>query len=371
MTCQPGVILRDLYQFLAAHHCSLPNMGVINKQTVAGAIATGTHGSGLRHQSLSAAIIKMNIMLADGSILEINQQSELNGLSLWDAATISLGWLGIATEITFRTEPLFYLQSEEETVSFNDYLEGMDEFARQYEYFKAWWFPHTDKVCLFKINRVSEELYRHRHSEACYSDEQKRRDREMDDQTSPMFVKSHVNPAMIPEINEHCLNYYFTPRKKIGTSFDILVHDETVPMIVSEYALPLENNRHKQALISFHDKLESSDTRLHFPVDLRYTAAETSWLSSSYDCDSFQIGICVREYYQPDIPEQMTLFFHVMDQHNARPHWGKLFDAPAHAFEQLFPRFDDFKKVKRWLDPGNTFTNNYLDAWFQHDNNTR
>jgi L-gulonolactone oxidase len=367
VTCQSGLVLKDLYTFLFANNLSLSNFGVINKQTVAGAIATGTHGSGIQHQSLSAEILKLKLILADGSILEINKNSEINGLNLWEAASLSLGLLGIVTEITLQVEPLFYLKSEEDVISFEDYIECMDRFANQYEYFKAWWFPHTDKVYLFKASRVGKDIYFNRKNEQKYSNEQRKREREMDSLTSPMFIASNVSPEKIPEINQYCLDYYFTPRKRIGTSFDILIHDETVPMIVSEYTLPLTKGIHKQALIALHNKMETSNIKLHFPVDLRYTASESTWLSPAYNSESFHIGLCVREYYKQCIPKQMKLFFETMNRYNARPHWGKLFDLSGTQLNNLYPRLQDFKKVKRMLDPCNIFSNEHLDQWFAND----
>lgn len=368
VTCQGGMFLHELYAVLKQNNLSLSDFGVINKQTVAGALATGTHGSGLKHKSLSAGIEKLRMITASGEILEVSRETEIEisgkKLNLWEAASVSLGMLGIVSEVTLRCDPLFYLNSEESVVDFNVYTECMDDYAKRYEYFKAWWFPHTDKVYLFKAGRVGEEVYNDRKNLEIYSEEQRKLDKEIDGITAPMFIKSNKDNSLIPGINKYALEHFFTPRTRIGNGFEILVHDETVPMIVSEYGLSMENDNHKKALIAFRKKLENSDHKIHFPVDLRYTAAENSWLSPSYGRDTFYIGMCVREYRKKEIPASMKLFFDVMKKFSARPNWGKLSDCTAETLRKNYPRLNDFISVKNKLDIGNVFGNEWVEKLF-------
>lgn len=368
ISCQGGMYLHELYSVLKENKLSLPNFGVINKQTVAGALATGTHGSGLKHRSLSAEVENLRIITASGQVFEIKRDAVVRigekKLNLWDAASISLGMLGIVTEVTFRCEPLFYLKSEESVIEFDEFIECMDDYAGRYEYFKAWWFPHTNKVYLFKTERIGEEHYNEKTRLEKYTNEQKMRDLEIDALTAPMFVKSNDDPSLIPEINKHCLDYFFTPRTRIGDSFEILVHDETVPMVVSEYGLPVLDNSHKKALKEFRDTLEHSDKKIHFPVDLRYTGAESSWLSPSYNQDTFYIGMCVREYREKKVHPSMQLFFDVLKKYNARPNWGKLSDLSKTALEKKYPRMNDFRELRNSMDPNGVFQNGFIKTVF-------
>jgi L-gulonolactone oxidase len=368
ITCQGGMYLHELYAVLKENNLSLPNFGVINKQTIAGALATGTHGSGLSHKSLSAQIEHLRIITASGDVLEINRdtvwwigEKEVN---LWDAASISLGMLGIVTAVTFKCEPLFYLRSEESVIAFDEYIASMDDFARRYEYFKAWWFPHTDKVYLFKAERIEEEQYKQKNKLERYTIEQKMRDREIDEITSSLFKKCNIDPSLTPLINNYCLKYYFTPRTRIGASFEILVHDETVPMVVSEYGLPVAHNSHKIALQELRDALERSAHKIHYPVDLRYAGAESSWLSPAYDQDTFYIGMCVREYRKKEVHPSMQLFFDVMKKYNARPNWGKLSDLSATALEKRYPAMNDFRELRNSMDPDGVFLNEFVGRVF-------
>jgi FAD/FMN-containing dehydrogenase len=371
VTTQGGIYLYELYATLKQNRLSLPNFGVINKQTLAGALATGTHGSGLKHKSISAAIERMKILTASGEIIEINRDSILNTahgkLNLWEAASISLGMLGIVMEVTLKCEPLFYLKSEEFIIDFDEYLEKMDTYAARYEYFKAWWFPHTGEVYIFNSERVDEETYRNKAKLEKYSALQKQRDKEIDEITSPLFIESNEDNSLIPQINKYALDHFFTPRTRIGDSFEILVHDETVPMIVSEYGISMENDHHKRALKEFRDALESSGLKVHFPVDLRYTGAEASWLSSSYNHDTFYIGVCIREYRKKEIPASMILFFDIMKKYHAVPNWGKLSDLTKAELKEKYPRLMDFIEVKNHFDPNGIFENEFTERIFRVD----
>ncbi|REC62118.1 hypothetical protein DRF65_12295 [Chryseobacterium pennae] len=368
VTCQGGMYLYDLYDVLISNKLSFPDFGVINKQTVAGALAAGTHGSSLMHKSLSAQIEKLRIITASGDPVEITRETKWKiddeEFNLWEAASFSLGSFGIVTEVTLKCDPIFYLKSEESVIDFDEYLKCMDDYAKRYEYFKAWWFPHTDKVYLFKAERIEEEQYHKKEQWIKYTEEQRKRDLQIDKLTSPLFIKSNDDSSLIPEINSFCLDYFFTPRTRIGNCFEILVHDETVPMVVSEYGLSMLDDNHKKALKKFRDILEQSQHKLHFPVDLRYTGAENSYLSPAYKQDTFYIGMCIREYGEEKIHPSMQLFFDVMKKYTACPSWGKLSDLSKSTCEKGFPGFENFKKLRNIIDPDRIFLNVFFEGIF-------
>jgi FAD/FMN-containing dehydrogenase len=363
---QGGIKLKELYETLSQNNLALPNYGVINKQSLAGALATGTHGSGKNIRSLSANIRSLKLILANGNICEIDRDSKIiidgESFNLWQAASISLGMLGVVSEVVMECVPQYSLKSEELQISFEEYVDSANLLANNFEYFKAWWFPHTGKVHLFKTQLLDESDVIESQKEIRYSEAQKKRDSELDAFSGPLFEQSLHQMDMIPEINQRCLDDFFSSRIKVDTAVNILVHDETVPMIVSEFAVPIGD--HLKALVAFKKALENEELYLHFPVDLRFSAAEESWLSPAFQQDVFYIGICIRAYKKKEIPKVMKLFFGIMNEYKARPNWGKLFDADQLKFVELYPKWEDFRKLKKELDPKDVFLNDDLKQWF-------
>ncbi len=366
VTAQGGITLKDLYTHLKKNNLALPNYGVINKQTLAGAIATGTHGSGLNLKSLSASVHSMKMIKADGTTLSISKNSSIQinseKLSLLDFTNLSLGLLGIVTEITLECEPMYYVRSEEKVVDLDFYLRHLYFWNRKYDFLKAWWFPHTDKAYVYLSSRITKEEYEARKDES-YSTDQTKKDAEIDKKLSPLFKKSLKDTSLIQKINQDALDTYFTDRIKYGTSMDMLVHEETVPMVVSEYAITLENEQHLKALKEWKMYVDRKP-QLHFPVDLRFTAQEDSFLSTSYGEPVFHIGICVREHQGKEIPEVMQAFIRIMKKYDARPNWGKISDTSKKYLERNFPGYEKFKFLRQQFDPEKRFMNEITEQWF-------
>lgn len=366
VTVQGGTTLKELYAHLKKNNLSLPNYGVINKQTIAGAIATGTHGSGINLKSLSASVHSMKMIKADGTTLSVSKNSsvQINNekLSLIDFTNLSLGLLGIVTEITLQCEPMYYVRSEEKVMDLDEYLDSLNSWHRKYDFLKAWWFPHTDKAYVYLSERITKEAYDARKDEK-YTADQKKKDGEIDKKLSPLFKKSLHDASLIPKINKDALETYFTDRIKYGTSMDMLVHEETVPMIVSEFALTLEHDQHLKALKELKTFIDKNP-QLHFPVDLRFTAQEDSFLSTSYSEPVFHIGMCVREHQGKEIPEVMQNFIRIMKKYEARPNWGKISDASKKYLERNFKGYEKFKFIREQFDPEKRFMNEITEEWF-------
>src|SRR5690606_36121913 len=144
VTVQGGVTLKELYQFLKENNLALPNYGVINQQTIAGALSTGTHGSGLNYKSISSNIYMVKLIKYNRSeqIIDRNTKIKIESkeYSLIQALGVSLGLLGIIAEVTLECIPQYYIQSEEKVVSFDEYLSQQMIWAKSYDYFKGWWF---------------------------------------------------------------------------------------------------------------------------------------------------------------------------------------------------------------------------------------
>src|SRR5260221_9266146 len=152
VTAEAGIRLDALNEALAARGLALGVIGSIARQSIAGAISTGTHGSGPRHGSLSSLVCGLRLMLADGSARDLAP-----GDDLFDAARVSLGALGVITRVTLRCEPAFRLEELAAPLPFDEAVRRIPELARDEAYVKLWWLPHTDAMQVYRYRRTEAD----------------------------------------------------------------------------------------------------------------------------------------------------------------------------------------------------------------------
>ena len=153
-----GTPLHQLNDALAALGLALPNLGDIDRQTISGALGTGTHGTGARFRGLADAVRAVRIVLADGSVHDCDAG---NDPDLFEAARISLGALGIITELTLQCVPAFLLQAREDPGTLSATLADLDLLVDGTDHFEFYWFPHTDRVLTKRNTRLPVEAGEH------------------------------------------------------------------------------------------------------------------------------------------------------------------------------------------------------------------
>lgn len=126
--------------------------GVIGIQSLAGAIGTGTHGQGMKQATLGDTIQKLKVITASGEILNLDRNHEHFGAFL-----MHYGSLGVVIEVTFRTVPMEILTCKKITTNFDTLCSIFTEMNEKSSYAKAWWFPESDDVHIWDVNKASEE----------------------------------------------------------------------------------------------------------------------------------------------------------------------------------------------------------------------
>ncbi len=193
VTVRAGTTLREMNAALERLGLSLHNMGDIQEQTVAGAISTGTHGTGGQRASLSAQVSGLELVTGDGTLLTADATENADVL---DVARVGLGALGVLTSVTFDVEPLFVLEAVEAPMRWDEALASFDAMAEENHHFEMYWFPHTDRLLTKRNNRTIDEAEPLSRSRAWFEDE---------------FLSNRVfgwanrlgnaRPKMIPRIN--------------------------------------------------------------------------------------------------------------------------------------------------------------------------
>jgi L-gulono-1,4-lactone dehydrogenase len=350
-TVEAGCPLRVLNVALLSHGLTLANMGDIQVQTVAGAIQTGTHGTGRDVGGMAAQVAGLELVLADGTIVTCGVSPGADAPpGLFDAARVGLGALGVVTAVTFRVVPAFLLEALEEPMRWSEVISRLDELTSANEHFEFYWFPHTEG-CLTKRNNRSagppRPLGRLRYL--------------LDDEflSNTVFGVTcrlgHAVPAVITTVNG-AAGKALGSRRYVDAPYKVFTSPRRVRFKEQEYAIPRESLA--DVLAEIRALFGRRDWRISFPIEVRVTPGDDPWLSTAYGRDSAYIAIHVFhasahwEYFR-DVEAVMTAA-------GGRPHWGKMHTRGADYLRRAYPRFGDFVELRDELDPDRRFGNAYL-----------
>ena len=348
VTVGAGTRLADLNLALAGYGLALPNLGDIDRQTIAGALATGTHGSGDRLGGLATQVRGLTLVAGDGSILRC---SATENADLLAAAAVGLGALGIVVEVTLQCVPTFLLRAEEGTATLPEMLEQWPTWTADNDHVDLHWFPHTDWVLTKRNNRVDGPP-------APLSGWR----RLVDDELLSNGLLGLINeigtrrPAWQPRINE-LAGQSLTPRTFTDHSAAVFVSPRRVRFVECEYAIPRASL--VPVITELRRWIDTSDERIGIPIEIRSAAADDLWLSTGHQRESAYVA--VHHYWRKDPRRFFAAFEAIVAEHDGRPHWGKMHTLDADRLRTLYPRFDDFLAVRDRLDPARVFANQYLE----------
>lgn len=348
-----GTPLHVLNPALAGIGLALPNLGDIDRQSIAGAISTGTHGTGALRHGIAAAVTGLTIVTADGSVIECSREHDPG---VFHAGRVSLGALGVITEVELACVPAFRLHAAEQGADIHEVLGGVEDLIAGNDHVDIHWFPHTDR-CLVKCNnevtvpppgRAGRPLPGWREA--------------LDDRLLSNTVYERLNrlatrrPTLVPRLNQISARA-LGARQFTDHSWRVFCSPREVRFTESEYALPRAALR--PVMESLMAWIDAEREPLPFPVELRFAAADDVWLSTGHARDNAYVA--VHQFHRMDNTRAFAAFEAIVREHAGRPHWGKLHTRTAVELRELYPRFDDFLAVRDRLDPHRTFANDYLD----------
>ncbi|GAA2385841.1 D-arabinono-1,4-lactone oxidase [Dactylosporangium salmoneum] len=348
VTVQAGMTLKVLNATLAAHGLAMPNLGDIDAQTISGALSTGTHGTGAGYGCLSTFIAGLTLVTADGRELSC---SATDNPDLFNAARVNIGALGVLSTVTLRCVPAFTLRADERPATLADVWAGLAEHVGQNDHFEFYWFPYTDRVQMKRNNRVP----------AADSPLPGWR-RWLDDDflSNSVFgaacALGKAFPATVPPISRISARA-LSARTYTAASHEVFCTPRRVRFVEMEYGLPREALR--EAFDGLRAIVDSSPTKIQFPVEVRFTAADDIWLSHGHGRDNAYIAI--HQYAGAPFEEYFRRFEALTTPLGGRPHWGKMNFRTAESLAQAYPRFADFTALRDKLDPHRLFANAYTE----------
>ena len=337
---EAGISLHRLSRELHFHGLALPNLGDIDAQSLAGAISTGTHGTGAWLPNVSAQVEAVELVLADGS------ERTLGGGDLLRAARVALGALGVVVAVTLRCVPSFKLRGVDRPERLEDVLASLDERARA-DHFEFWTFPHSPLALTRTNTRTDAERKIPGRPREWLEDVL------MDNHAFALLNRIGRRwPRAIPAINRGA-SRAASRRERVDWSFRIFASPRLVRFTEMEYAVPRAAGpdavRGAREILARHP--------VSFPVEFRLVAADDALLSPAYGRDSAYVAVHVFEGMAWEAPFREVEA--LMSSLGGRPHWGKWSFLDATELAPRYPEWEAFQAARTELDPGGTFEN----AW--------
>ena len=348
VTVQAGMVLRRLNALLAGLGLGLTNMGDVDVQTVAGALSTGTHGTGRDSAALATQVVGLELVLADGSVLTCSADEHPD---VFAVARVGLGALGIVTAVTLQVEPAFLLTADERTLPLDDVLRDLDLHVAQNEHFEAYWFPHTEVALTKRNNRTAGPAAPVPRLRALLEDEVL---------SNGLFGATcrlgRAVPSAIPRINRLVAGAA-SARTYSDAAPAVFTSTRRVRFYEMEHAVPRAEL--PAVMAELRTLPEKLGQRISFPVEVRFAPADDVALSTASDRDSAYVAVHV--FRGTDSRRYFDAVQALMGAVGGRPHWGKLHTLGAGELRERYPRFEEFLAVRDRLDPQRRFTNPYLD----------
>jgi len=326
VTIGAGTRINEVGTALRGLGYSLRNQGDIDSQAVAGAFTTGTHGTGLTLGCLATQIAALRIVKADGSVLVVDGSDT----DLLQAARVTLGALGVISEVTLQVSDAYNLHEHVWRDDFETCMQRHDELAAKHRHFGFFWCPVPE----------SRHLY-------CLADTA----------AAPLTTTkktADVCEMKVMDITDEA------PRQsefeKVAYSSDVYPIEYVPNFHELEYAVPVAHG--KEAVRAVRELMLTKHTNCIFPIEYRFTAGDGAWLSPFYEQDSISLSVSG----QPGIDywEYLKDVDGILRRYGSRPHWGKLHFLDTADVTALYPKAEAFRALRRKLDPKGRFLNEHV-----------
>ncbi|PGH30805.1 D-arabinono-1,4-lactone oxidase [[Emmonsia] crescens] len=341
VTVEAGIRLRDLGVELEKYGLTLPNLGSIDEQSIAGVISTGTHGSSLRYGLLSQSVLALNILLANGQVVRCSAE---NNVELFRAALVSLGAIGIITEMTLETVPSFKIAWQQSIQSLSQVLDSWDTgLWTSSEYVRVWWLPYWRRAIVWRADKTDLPLrapptnfYGGSVGNFIYHN---------------LLYLSNYAPQILPWVEWFVfgMQYGFRPGKLVTSAVEPgrtgLLMNCLYSQFVNEWALPLEKGPEAILRLSAWLNGDAAIARIpfsskgiwvHAPIEVRVSdTSETNSPRPYLDptCASGPTLFLNATLYRPHLRDPpctvryYEAFEWLMRDMGGRPHWAKNFSS--------------------------------------------
>ena len=321
---------------------SLINEPDINLQSLAGAIATSTHGTGLGLPSLSAQVDGLTLLDMAGRRHRLTAKDG----ELFDAARCSVGALGLVTEVSLRTAPAYRLEEHTWTLPLDEAMDFVEREKNNFRNIEFFAFPLGGTAIVKTMTPTDRE------------DDNLAQDDSND--LLEMVSELAMRAGWLTSTLQKLVTFFVEENRRWGPAHKIYANRRTVRFNEMEYTVPAE--RGVDCLRQVCETIRERDINVFFPIEFRYVAADDTLLSMFSGRPGASIS--VHQYYKQDYRPLFEATEPVLRECQGRPHWGKLHGLGAAELRALYPGFDDFLAIRRELDPDGRLLNEHLKRLF-------
>lgn len=341
-----GTRLGALGPLLAEKGRALPNLPDINKQSLGGALATGTHGAGARIQAMHGSVTGLRLVTPSGKVIDADAKTNPD---VFQAARVSLGALGVVTQVRMETSANRRLRRHVWLEPFEEAVSKADQRWAEHRNFEFYAVPFTGLAANISHDETDDPVA----------------PRGPDQDAELLQALQGLRNLLgfstpLRKAAAHALLSSAKPETAVDEGWKLLSTERPVRFNEMEFHLPVENQL--KALREVVGAIEKERPDVFFPIEVRRIAPDDAWLSP------FQGGprgsVAVHAYYRDDFSFLYTLIEPIFRRYDGRPHWGKLHTLNGGQLEAIYPRWKDFLAVRQELDPEGRMLNPYLKGLF-------
>jgi FAD-linked oxidoreductase len=341
-TIGAGTKLGQLAELLAGIGQALPNMGDIDKQSVAGALGTATHGSGLKLGAYHTLLRAIHLVDGRGICREYSAASDQDMIN---ATGVTLGIFGALTAVSFQNVPAYHLRRKRTMTLIGDMLENFESLMAGHRSTEVFIVPFARHALVQTLDITDEPGDFQITSE--------------DEDGIATLKKLRTALKWLPGLRRRLIGNAMaklSDEEVVGEWMKIYVTDRRSKFNEMEYHLPFEEGA--DAIAEIIGLIENHFPEVYFPIEVRSVKADDFWLSPFYGRDTCSIAV---HHGVGENPESFFLAAEaVFRKRGGRPHWGKMHNLTSTDLKALYPRFNDAMDVRRDLDPDNRFISPYM-----------
>lgn len=336
-----GTSYANLAKYLEKNGWALSNLASLGEITIAGAVMTGTHGSGSNNKVLSDSVVAIEMILASGDKFVIDRKD----FTQFSGFVVSFGALAVFTKLTLKIVKSFSVkQVVYENIPIQSVLENFNEiFDRPYSasYFSNWSPKNTGQIWMKFLD---------------------------DDKYPELQSKAYGGNLALTNQHPVKVNHPGNCTEQMGVSgkwlfrlphFKLDSSPASGDEVQTEY---LVNRIHVQSYINELTKIGEDIAARVYATEIRTISSDDLWLSGAYGRET--VGFHFTWKKSSEVKDFLPVIENILGKYNGRPHWGKLFSTPRAQLIERYPMYEEFRQLIQKYDSGNKFRNKFIEQYF-------